>query len=90
MTEVVLAARAEDWVDVEGIITRQTGRLDWSYIRAQLDPLAELKGAPEIMDELDGRRAEFERQRHAPKSKDWGTGIDCAQHCPLKPHRPRV
>ena len=62
MIEVIRAAdRARDWLDVEGIIIRQTGKLDWDYIRSQLKPLAELKEAPEIMDELEGRRIEFER-----------------------------
>jgi len=55
------AARAKDWIDVEGIITRQTGRLDWAYIRSQIEPLVELKGAPEILDALEMRRVEFER-----------------------------
>ena len=55
------AARAKDWLDVEGIIVRQTGKLDWPYIRSQLQPLTELKEAPEIMDELELRRVEFER-----------------------------
>jgi hypothetical protein len=40
---------------------RQTGKLDWNYIRDQLQPLAELKEAPEILDELEARRVEFER-----------------------------
>lgn len=55
------AARAKDWIDVEGIIIRQTGSLDWGYIRSQIQPLIELKGAPEILDELEKRRIEFER-----------------------------
>ena len=55
------AARTKDWLDVEGIIIRQTGKLDWSYIRGQLQPLAELKEAPEIMEELERRRLEFEQ-----------------------------
>ena len=55
------AARSKDWLDVEGIVIRQSGRLDWSYVRRQLKPLAELKGAPEILDELERRRNEFER-----------------------------
>ncbi len=55
------AARARDWLDVEGVIIRQTGKLDWSYIRSQLRPLAELKESPEIMDELERRRVEFEK-----------------------------
>jgi len=55
------AARPKDWLDVEGVIIRQTGKLDWSYIRRHLTPLAELKGAPEILDELERRRVEFEK-----------------------------
>lgn len=55
------ASRGKDWVDVEGVIMRQTGRLDWDYIWQQLAPLAELKEAPEILQQLENRRAEFER-----------------------------
>jgi len=55
------AGRAQDWVDVERTIVRQTGKLDWDYIREQLRPLAELKEAPEIIDQLEARRVEFER-----------------------------
>jgi hypothetical protein len=33
----------------------------WDYIREQLQPLAELKDAPEIMDQLEARRIEFEQ-----------------------------
>jgi hypothetical protein len=54
------AGRAKDWLDVEGIIIRQTAKLDWSYIRSQLEPLVELKGEPEILDNLESRRMEFE------------------------------
>jgi len=55
------ASRAKDWLDIEGVLVRQAGRLDWSYIQDQLLPLAELKGAPEIVGELEKRRLEFER-----------------------------
>ena len=55
------AGRGQDWVDVERIIIRQTGHLDWNYIYEQLRPLAELKDQPEIISELERRRAEFER-----------------------------
>jgi hypothetical protein len=55
------AGRGQDWVDVERIIVRQTGKLDWNYIREQLQPLAELKEAPEILNQLEARRVEFER-----------------------------
>jgi hypothetical protein len=55
------AGRGQDWVDVERIIVRQTGKLDWNYIWEQLRPLAELKESPEILDQLERRRAEFEQ-----------------------------
>lgn len=55
------AGRGQDWVDVERIIVRQTGKLDWNYIWQQLQPLVELKEAPEILDQLEARRVEFER-----------------------------
>jgi hypothetical protein len=55
------AGRSQDWADIERIIVRQTGKLDWNYIREQLRPLAELKDAPEILDQLEARRNEFER-----------------------------
>lgn len=54
------ASRARDWIDIEGIIVRQTGKLDWTYIDLQLRPLAELKEAPEILSELEKRRQELE------------------------------
>jgi hypothetical protein len=55
------AGRGQDWVDVERIIVRQTGKLDWTYIFDQLTPLAELKDAPNIIEQLEQRRIEFER-----------------------------
>jgi nucleotidyltransferase AbiEii toxin of type IV toxin-antitoxin system len=55
------AGRGQDWVDVERIIVRQTGKLDWNYIRDQLRPLAELKDSPEILYQLESRRIEFEQ-----------------------------
>ena len=55
------AGRGQDWVDVERVIVRQTGKLDWTYIVQQLRPFAELKGEPQILDELERRRVEFEK-----------------------------
>ena len=55
------AARPKDWLDVEGIIIRQTGKLDWDYIQRQLQPLAELKEEPQLMAQLQRRRAECEQ-----------------------------
>ena len=54
------AGRGQDWVDVEHVIVRQAGKLDWNYVWEQLAPLAELKGAPEILDRLEQKRVEFE------------------------------
>jgi len=54
------ADRPKDWVDVEGVVIRQAGRIDWDYIHAQLAPLAELKEAPEILVDLDRRRRELD------------------------------
>jgi hypothetical protein len=46
------AARDRDWVDIDGIVTRQSNRLDWHYIMTMLGPLCELKGTPETVDRL--------------------------------------
>jgi hypothetical protein len=46
------AARPKDWMDIEGVVTRHSATFDWKYINAQLEPLVELKGAPEILDRL--------------------------------------
>ena len=54
----LFAFRPRDVLDVEGIVVRQRGRLDWDYIEAQLTPLAELKGQPDILRTL----ARFKRQ----------------------------
>jgi hypothetical protein len=54
------AARGRDWVDIEGIIVRQAGVLDWRYIDGQLGPLAALKEEPDILTNLARRRAELD------------------------------
>ncbi len=47
------ADRGIDWHDIEGILTRQGhGALDWLYIFKQLEPLCEVKEAPEILPRL--------------------------------------
>ena len=55
------AARGRDWVDIEGIIVRQVGTLDWGYIDEQLGPLAALKEEPDILTDLARRRDELDR-----------------------------
>jgi hypothetical protein len=54
------ADRPKDWVDVDGIIIRQSGEIDWPYVLAQLAPLVELKEAPEILRQLDQRRRDLD------------------------------
>ncbi len=46
------ASRPQDWVDVEGILVRQAGNLDWGIILEELAPLCELKESPETVDRL--------------------------------------
>jgi len=56
------AARLQDWADVEGILIRQRGKLDWEYVRRELAPLCELKDAPQIVDELERMKAEIDAE----------------------------
>ena len=54
------AGRDKDWLDVEGIILRQAGKLDERLIWRELEPLVELKQEPKISERL---RELFERRR---------------------------
>jgi hypothetical protein len=55
------ADRPKDWLDVDGILIRQGGTLDWDYVHRQLAPLVELKEEPAILERLAHRRAELDR-----------------------------
>ncbi|MBI4676326.1 MAG: nucleotidyl transferase AbiEii/AbiGii toxin family protein [Elusimicrobia bacterium] len=46
------AARPRDWADVDGILTRQRGKLDKRLVLDCLAPLCEVKGAPEILSRV--------------------------------------
>jgi nucleotidyltransferase AbiEii toxin of type IV toxin-antitoxin system len=50
VVQKLFAFRTRDVADVEGIVLRQRGRLDWAYVETQLTPLVELKEQPEIME----------------------------------------
>ena len=50
MVHKLFAFRTRDVADVETVVVRQRGRLDWAYIEKQLAPLAEMKEQKEIMD----------------------------------------
>jgi len=47
------ADRDKDWGDVAGMLLRQKGRLDWAYIKRNLEPLCEVKENPEILRRLE-------------------------------------
>jgi hypothetical protein len=59
------AGRELDWSDVERVLIRQHGKLDWNLIRDELAPLLEIKGAVEAMDKLGRIRATVERRLNA-------------------------
>jgi hypothetical protein len=46
------AGRPRDWIDIEGIIVRQGGKLNWRQIVDELTPLCELKESPETVELL--------------------------------------
>lgn len=46
------AARPQDQIDIEGILIRQRGQLDWTYVYENLQPLADVKEMPEIIANL--------------------------------------
>lgn len=54
------AGRPRDWADIEGVLVRQSGKLNWEHILSQLGPLVELKGTPETLDELETRRKKLD------------------------------
>jgi predicted nucleotidyltransferase len=56
------AGRPIDWADVESIIAKQSGKIDWRYVHAQLKPLAELKSDPRIVPHLKAMRRIVEKQ----------------------------
>ncbi|MBI3879874.1 MAG: hypothetical protein HY301_07385 [Verrucomicrobia bacterium] len=55
------AARQKDWLDVEGILRRQHGKLDLALVRRELKPLVRLKEMPEILTEFERKVAASER-----------------------------
>ena len=48
-----VAARPQDLADIRGVLTRQRGALDLSYIRRWLRELAELADRPEIFEQFE-------------------------------------
>lgn len=61
MVMKAFAGRDQDWGDVKGIIARQ-GSLNWKMIYSELEPLCELKDAPEIVTRLKQLQTGAERK----------------------------
>lgn len=61
------AGRDLDWGDVERVLIRQHGKLDLDLVRAELEPLLDLKGEPEAMEKLRRMFATVERRLGAPR-----------------------
>ncbi|MDE0449000.1 MAG: hypothetical protein OXH96_20230 [Spirochaetaceae bacterium] len=57
MTLKAFADRSRDWADIEGIVLRMGRRLDWALVEAELQPLCELKEAPDILTRLRALQA---------------------------------
>lgn len=49
----VFAGRELDWGDVERVVIRQHGKLNWPQIRSELKPLLALKEASDSLDKLE-------------------------------------
>jgi len=49
----VIADRAQDWIDIEGVLMRQRGKLDINYIRDWLTQFAEALEKPELLTRLN-------------------------------------
>jgi len=55
----LFAFRAQDLVDVESLAARRGKSLDWEYVLENLDPLAEAKDEPAIMNTLARLRRQY-------------------------------
>ncbi|KPJ72730.1 MAG: hypothetical protein AMK72_04265 [Planctomycetes bacterium SM23_25] len=62
IVQKAFADRPRDWADVEGVVVRQAGALDWEYIHEQLGPLCEVKADSAIMPRLDEIRDRTARE----------------------------
>ena len=58
----VFAGRDRDWSDVEGVLSRQNGRMDMAYVRRQLPSLLEIKDDEESLEKFNRMVAKIERR----------------------------
>jgi hypothetical protein len=71
-------------MDIEGVIVRQSDALDWSYVRDQLAPLAELKDAPELESRLE------QGVSHRTRADGTGRSVDRRFHSTGRKETPTV
>lgn len=55
------AGREQDWVDVDGILARQKGKLDFALVRRELKPLLELQEKPDKLERLEQKTREHDQ-----------------------------
>jgi hypothetical protein len=55
------AGREQDWVDVNGVLARQFGKLDFDLIRRELKPLLKLQEQPDKLERLEQKIRERAR-----------------------------
>jgi hypothetical protein len=55
------AGREQDWVDVDGILARQKGKLDLALVGRELKPLLELQERPDKLERLEQKIREHDR-----------------------------
>ena len=53
------ANRPRDWQDIRGILIRSESEIEWELITSELTQLADLKGEPEIMEQLISLRKQL-------------------------------
>ncbi len=55
------AGREQDWVDVNGVLARQKGKLDLALVRRELKPLLALQEQPDKLERLEQKIREHDR-----------------------------
>jgi len=58
----VVANREKDWLDIEGVLARQWGRIDLAVFRDEVQPLLELRGDPDILVRFDRLHEKLRRR----------------------------
>ena len=56
---------------IESIVLRMGARLDWAMVEAELQPLCEVKEAPDILARLSTLRARTETDPHRDGGKQF-------------------